>query len=222
MRLLDSVEARSGSAAPVESPWHVVSRTVRIPIGYVLLAAAGVLLLLIVVYMVGYWRAERALKAQYSTAMLESTRQGDTAGRVADPLSPRPGAATGAGSAEPPEGAGPSPRAAVGRSTASWGPIETDPRQPGRWYLVLAETRREGAIRLATFCRQHGVEAYAVGSNNARFRVFVLPGLTGDGRTDPQEDPLRRRVYEVGRLWQERHRGESNLRDAYLSQFEGR
>jgi hypothetical protein len=39
--------------------------------------------------------------------------------------------------------------------------------------------------------------------------------------SDPRERPLREEVYRVGDAWQATHRGERNLRDAYLHLYEG-
>lgn len=208
--------------------WLAPGRTVRAPVGYLFLGFGCVLLLLVVAYTIGYWRGGRDLKAEYDTQFLEARGGSDSAGRVRDPLS-EPG-----GSGSPPleggERAGPA--AGPGRETSgdepgraphTWGPIESDPRRAGLWYLILAETQPEGAGRLAQYCRDRGLEAYVVVSHNNPLRrcVIVLPGLASDAMSDPREQPLREQVYRVGDAWQATRRGERNLRDAYLHLFEG-
>jgi hypothetical protein len=230
--------ARPEMARPAEerARWLTPGRTVRVPIGYLLLAAAGVVLLLALVYMAGYWRGGRDMRAEYDAHYLESQSRGDPARRARDPLREPDADAAGALRTIPP---GTSPRVAEGADTgtedteiagsdlerprASWGPIESDPRQVGRWYLILAETQPDGARRLARYCRDHGLEAYVVVSHNNPLRrcVIVLPGLAADAMSDPRERPLRERVYRVGDAWQATRRGERNLRDAYLHLYEG-
>ncbi|MDY7109737.1 MAG: hypothetical protein SYC29_13965 [Planctomycetota bacterium] len=238
----DPAERRAEPPRPGEAPpdeenrrWLAPGRTIRVPIGYLLLALAGVLLLLAIVYMLGYWRGGQDTRAEYDARYLESRAGGDAARRARDPLT-EPGAEeTGADaarpaspSAAPEDGGAPADdsradETGLTRPRSAWGPVESDPRRAGRWYLVLAETQPEGARRLAAYCREAGLEAYVVVSHNnpARRCVIVLPGLASDAMSDPRERPLREQVYRVGDAWQATHRGERNLRDAYLHLYEG-
>ena len=208
--------------------WFAPGRTVRVPVGYLLLAFAAVVLLLVIVYMIGYWRGGRDMRAEYDARFLEASSAGDPAQRARDPLTPERQLAPPGGDDRPSgRPAGSSGGAASGdepeRPLRSWGPIDSDPRQAGLWYLILAETQREGAERLAQYCRDRGLEAYMVVSHNNPLRrcVIVLPGLASDAMSDPRERPLREEVYRVGDAWQATHRGERNLRDAYLHLYEG-
>jgi hypothetical protein len=209
---------------------------VRVPVGYLLLAVAAVVLLLAIVYMAGYWRGGRAMRADYDARYLESQGESDSTRWARDPLTEPDDGEAGRPQRRPPgspssETAGEQTAAGergaaeggLSRPRSAWGPVESDPRQVGRWYLVLAETQPEGARRLARYCRDQGLEAYVVVSHNnpARRCVIVLPGLTSDAMSDPRERPLRERVYEVGDAWQAAHHGERNLRDAYLHLYEG-
>jgi hypothetical protein len=98
-----------------------------------------------------------------------------------------------------------------------WGPIESDPRQADLHYFVLAETRPEGAVRLAEFCRERGLEAYVIRRNNSRFRrVIALPGLESRSTESPAYRGLSQEVLRVGLEWKSRYPGESDLSDSYL------
>ena len=235
-RPAESARPEAAGPARERQRWLAPGRTVRVPVGYLLVAVAGVVLLLALVYMAGYWRGGRDMRAEYDARYLESQRSSDPARRARDPLT-EPDAGEGGGPQRPPSGpptgqmegeeTSADRRGAaedgLGRPRSSWGALESDPRQVGRWYLVLAETQPEGARRLGRYCRDHGLEAYVVVSHNnaARRCVIVLPGLTSDAMSDPRERPLREQVYRVGDAWQATHRGERNLRDAYLHLYEG-
>ena len=186
------------------------------PIGYFLLGAGGFILLLVVAYTVGYWRGDRDVTAEYDLRYLETG--------VRDPLHAlevEPGgsvAADGRSSvaAPPPVAARPEPTL-----PSAWGPVESDPRQPGRYYLVLAETSPRGAVRLAEFCRAREVEAYAVAGHNERLRrVIVLPGFFTRSTSEEAVRRLRERIDRIGMAWKSEHRGESDLKDAYMSLYD--
>jgi hypothetical protein len=223
------VEAEPAHAAGPEEleggpRWLGPGRTVRVPVGYLLVAFAAVVLLLAILYMIGYWRGGRDMRAEYDARFLEGSSAGDPAQRARDPLAPEHQPAPTGGEDRPAARPG---GAASGdeeeRPLRAWGPVDSDPRQAGEWYLILAETQPEGARRLAQYCRDRGLEAYMVVSHNNPLRrcVIVLPGLTSDAMSDPREQLLREEVYRVGDAWQATHRGERNLRDAYLHLYEG-
>jgi len=196
------------------------ARMVRVPMGYLLLAAAGVVVGVVGAYMLGSWQGGRAERA----AIDETLLAGAPGPRADDPLSgpvaarpealDRPPAMAeppSRGSAAPPNGV-----PALMADERGWFPIDTDPRRPGLHYLVLAETRPEGALRLAAFCRDEGLESYVIASNNARFRrVIAFPGLGTGNESTPEMRGLRERVHRVGMDWKARYPGESDLSDAY-------
>jgi len=214
----DGVPAPPRHAVEDEPPSALV-RTVRIPAGYLLLAAAGVAVLGLLVYMIAFRLGEQAARTEFDRRFLETTENPAPASRAADPLLEPPAPPRNRTPPSDAHTASPAPHERVGSPPRSWGPIDSDPRHADLYYLVLAETRREGAWRLAEFCRQRGLEAYVTPSNNKRFRVFVLPGLPAEGKVDPREQPLRDQVFRIGDAWKAQHAGESNLRDAYLRRY---
>jgi len=99
----------------------------------------------------------------------------------------------------------------------AWSPILSDPRVPNNYYFTLMQTTNEGAMQLASFCRQKGLETYVVSGNNTRlYRVVALPGSSD--RNDPSLRKVQSHVHAIGREWAGTNTGRgSDLKDAYLS-----
>jgi len=186
---------------------------------------AGIVVLAVAAYAVGYWRAQQVQRSAFDQQVRENTalegeRMRDPA--VAPPLGspapiiPRPassgaeGTGTGGGRTGPP----PTEKSEAPRM----GPIESDPREIGLHYITVATPPRDGAIKLAEFCRTEGLEAYVVAGHNAQSRrVILLPGFRSNVRTDPEIRSVLVELERVGRLWKSTHRGQSDLSDNYLS-----
>jgi len=100
-----------------------------------------------------------------------------------------------------------------------WGPITSDPRVVGKNYFTLIQTTKEGAIQLATFCRENGLETYAISGNNTRlYRVIALPGSVD--RNDAVASEIRSKIYAIGQQWATTNAGRgSDLKDAYQSLY---
>jgi hypothetical protein len=219
-----------GAAPPRDerAPEHpTTARTIRVPLGYVFLAAAAVIMLIAVAYMLGHERGEQVARAVFEQEILDATRMASSGSVVRDPLA-EPAetgetAAPGGGELEPTPPADDAATPADG--ARGWGPINSDPRQPGLNYRVLATTRLDGAGRLAAYCRENGLEAYVVGDDNSRLRqVIVLPGferLPTPSSPNPLAERLVRTVERIGERWKAEHRGESDLKDAYWDLYEG-
>ena len=249
-QVADDPEVQGEDGAAAASPLLAPGRTIRVPVGYLLVGLAAAILLTILAYMAGSWQAHASIREASDREYLDSGGGADLRARASDPLlgggdtdprgadrgSGREPAPSRASSPPPPDGGEPPPGAdedqdgtatmaaagippALFRPRPEWGPVDADPRQEGRFYLVLAETRPEGALRLARFCREEGLEAYVVQGHNARLRqVIVLPGFPSSSTSDPDYLRLRQEVIRVGRGWNAMYPGESDLRDAYLSQ----
>lgn len=219
----------------VERPLSLLGqgKTLRIPMGYLYIASGLVLLLLVVAYMVGYRIAEQRVREDY--ANLPIIQKGDSP-PIDDPLSEQqaragssdsslrsaegfpggnPGGGEQAGNQAPIETNAIEPNQNPASGTP-FGPIDSDPRREGFFYFVLMETTIDGALRLARFCREKGLEAYVIASHNARNRrVIVLPGLTSRSSSDPAYRRLREEIRTVGQTWQNENPRESDLSDAY-------
>jgi hypothetical protein len=94
-----------------------------------------------------------------------------------------------------------------------WGPLTSDPRVGGKNYFTLIQTTKDGAVQLATFCREKGLETYAISGNNTRlYRVIALPGSV-----DPKDavaTNVRSKIYAIGQQWANTNAGRgSDLKD---------
>ena len=95
-------------------------------------------------------------------------------------------------------------------------PTVSEPREDGRWYFVLAETRPEGSRRLAAYCRSQGLDAAVISGHNTQLeRVIALPGLDSASTTTNAYRALDERIRDVGRRWKASG-GTTNLSDRYL------
>jgi len=200
-------------------------RTVRMPVGYVLLACAGVLLLLVGAYIIGV-SAGKAIQRDRLAANFDISPRPSG---VNDPLTLEPKT-----SGTPPgpsnsgvlssDHGGAAPKGNVtttGRPQSQWGPVvpASDPRLKGWNYFIAAETTAAGAKRLAEFCRTSGLETYVVPGKNGS-RVIVFPGFQGP-RGDPEVIALEERIHQVGDKYKAANRYETNMHDAYPAKYDG-
>lgn len=196
--------------------WLSPGRTLQLPVGYVLVAVAGAILLMMLSYMLGHSRGKDAGRLVYE----EDFSQGKlVAGgeRPEDPLErgSRSGSTPDVSGSEN-ASASSNQRDRSGSDGPNWGPVESDPRQEGLNYFVLAETRRAGALRLAKYCRARGLESYVISGNNPRNRrVIALPGFASGERNSPAVRAVEQLIHSIGDTWQHQEPGASNLRDAY-------
>ena len=217
-------EARRAKDGVTALPHAMGSRAMRVPLGFVLIAAAIVLAFATGTYFLGY-RAGVAAADQADA----QARQGAT--RTIDPLLSQPTAPAQLGSTNPridsPEIA-PQPRRTAPASLDS--PLDSplgpppvgDPRQVGLNYFILADgLRPEGAAEVVAFCRSQGLDAITVPSHNARSQVIVLPGYGREGREVAPVKALEAKIRAVGAKWKALGRGNGDFRDSYPKIFKG-
>jgi hypothetical protein len=208
----------AGAEHPPESPdeerpqrsWRSsAGRTIRVPVGYLWLAGAGALVFLIGAFSTGYVRGQHEATAKLEREWLE-TRQPtlavpppeiETARRPVG-TKPSPGHQAAAGS--DPSAGSPGGAQAKARTPATVDQrVLSDPRKEGYNYFILIHTHRDNAVQLAIFCRQEGVEAYAVPDkrNSSLYRVLVLPGYTKGQRSSEPVRALEERIAAATRKW---------------------
>jgi len=199
-------------------------QTIRMPVGYLMLAIAIGIVLLLSAYLIGNSRG-KAVAEQNFAQKLSSTST--NAAAVNDPLSQAGGFTPGSSllAEQPDPSAGTPDRPGGGiRSAAQWGPIEpkSDPRLKGWKYYTLAESpTQQGAIRLAEFCRTNGLETYVLSANNGRRRVIALPGFQGSA-LEPEPKALKERILGIGTKFKSSNKGAgTDLSDAYPSEYGG-
>ena len=168
----------------------------RVTVGHLLMMIAVVLGLLIATWMLAYRQGELRARADLESAIFQPVEQ--------DPLVDIPVVHPLPGALQP------------GPETISTEEMTSDPRQEGLYYFVLAETRLQGAERLARFCRERGLETWLIPRDTVGLvQVLVTPGLTSATRSDPDVRELDERIGSIGRAWK-RAGGHSSLEDRYL------
>ena len=208
---------RSSPPDVIEPGEEGLRRTIRIPAGYLLVSATAVMLLVVLMYVVGFKRGSESERAEFEQRFLDQSVAIDPGLRARDPLNGTALAggmrSTGAASDDQMETPG-------GASASRWGPIDSDPRQAGLHYFVLATTTSQGAARLADFCRSRGLETYVIpGNNPSHRRVIAAPGFRQ--KTDAGVRRLKEQILDIGRDWKSRFPGESDLSDSYLLEATG-
>jgi hypothetical protein len=211
---------------PVEamvSTWLRAGTAVRVPVGYVLVAAVLVLSVIVLAFTIGHRSGETAVRSKFEKEIVAAT-EANSELTAMDPLSQS--GAPGRGALA---GAGMTPRtratqnANVQSSPSNWGQVapKSDPRKKGLAYWVLATTNEPGAIKLAEFCRANGLETYVVSAKNSMRLVIAMPGfdLSVTGRNSAEVKSTEDKIYDIGAKWQRETRDIRNLRDAYLATF---
>jgi hypothetical protein len=169
-------------------------------------------------FTVGYSQGEGRARAEAQQQWLAANQHTLAMPPPENRPAPAPPAAPPAATPQPvatPE-AGPEPQTA-GRA----GPVLSDPREPGKNYFVLIHTQRDAAVRLAEFCRDNGVEAYAVRAKNlSLYKVVALPGYGRGERSAGFVGDLERRIEEVARKWKLQINPRDDLAH-YPERFEG-
>jgi hypothetical protein len=188
-------------------------RTIRVPVGYLWLAGAGGLVFLIGAFSTGYVRGQHEATTKLEREWSQ-TRQPALA--VPPPeiqltertVGTERSAARQRGAVTTPPGQSPSraqSKSQARSKTALTGDdlVLSDPRKEGFNYFILIHTHRDNAVELAIFCRQEGVEAYAVPDkkNRSLWRVLVLPGYTKGQRSSEPVRALEQRIAAATRKW---------------------
>lgn len=210
-------------------------RALRVPVGHLFIAGAAVVAIASLVYMFAYNRGNDSGR---STAQedIKALSEADQIGRsTVDPLLRNGGGSSTANQSggrpgvDPHRQAGGPNRGSAGgggRSGATsrepmFGPITADPRREGSNYLNLAAYSRRGAIELAEFCRERGLEAYVwKGNNSSYYQVFLLPGFEPGQLQSPEARKLRDDARAVGRAWHAQNPGQhDDLGNSYFARY---
>lgn len=181
------------------SSWPKPGRSIRVTTGHLLLATAGVILLLVITWVIAFSQGELQARADLKSVIFRPVES--------DPLVVTPSAMPESNEIAVPVQGG------LG--------FMGDPRQKGLFYFVLAETREAGALRLADFCRERGLETWVIPRDNTGLaRVIALPGLTSTSRSEAACRDLDERIGGIGLQWVESG-GQSSLEDRYLVRWDG-
>jgi len=194
-------------------------RTVRLPVGYLLLSGGVLILVVWIAFMFGHNRGEGKARNQFEQTVIDQAGDVDVDGSLvtSDPLNDQENADRQPAGQTRKSGI-PSPAAGNPGSAAKWGPVapRTNPCRKGDLYFVLAETTEGGAKALADFCRGKGLETYVISGKNDRLRqVVAFPGFVSSARSSAGVKAVEAKIHQVGQLWKAANRNNSDLRDAY-------
>jgi hypothetical protein len=203
------------------------------------LAAAGVLLLVFLVWVTGnaYGRRQAEHQFERNFGQVGGQVEGDTATTpptesrgLQDPLNTRPTPAipSGAGTVLKPSAADPASTSIepgfvlTGRGT---GP---DTRQSGWNYLLLGTLSRDEAASAIQFFAKNGVETVGVpvdpvdrksprGNTSPRFQLFATKGIPSTEFASKQldRDKLKQEIVRLGAIWKKDHKGSMSFSDAF-------
>lgn len=184
-------------------------RVIRISIGSIGVIAAVCIALIVISYTMGFRKGSAIATQDYEQNSYVQISQSFTEPEVKDGLN-QP-VTTNETTPQPP----PSQRTELTDST--FGPVLSDPRILNYYYFTLMQTTKQGAMQLASFCRQKGLETYVVSGNNTRlYRVVALPGSAD--RNEPSLRKMQSHIHAIGLGWARTSTGRgSDLKDAYLS-----
>lgn len=226
-------EAPSERLPVVLRPGHAV----RMPVGYIWLAAAVIIAVGIGGYSIGFNQAQTQMEEQ-----LEQRQQAEWAS-IKDPTltpsetqtsRPRPSASEPAGlptrsqpsavgANRPARVSGPAgatTSAAGGARLVKVGPGDPDPRTEGLNYFVVCHWRVEEADAAAEFLASHGVAAARLLPNNRGLaNVIALEGFTADELRSGRHRELEQEIKRLGRLYVQEHNGPGDFSDLYPQKY---
>jgi hypothetical protein len=181
-------------------------RSVRMSIGTIGVFAAVAVALILISYTIGFNRGEAVAREDYGSRLFQEVDATPVSqAQIKPAVSPR----------QPP-----SQIVKPSSKVPKWGAIGADLRQSGVHYFILSQTTKEGAERIASFCREKGLETYAISGDNTRLhRVIALPGFRK--RNEQGVADLLLRIRSIGQSWAEDEGRGDDLHDAYLSLYQG-
>lgn len=202
-------ERRSDRKDDVDLDHNVLTpgRSIRVSIGTIGVLSAVCIALIVVSYTMGFRKGSVITREDYEQESYKQISQSFTEPDVQG-VSPQP----------MPQEKGAAPAASITETTNNaWGPVLSDPRVLNNYYFTLMQTTKAGAMQLAAFCRQKGLETYVVSGNNTRlYRVIALPGSSN--RNASSLSKVQSHVYAIGQEWASTSGGRgSDLKDAYIS-----
>ena len=222
-------QPQSPSPQPEANP-----RTLRVPVGYLFVAAGVLIVLLATAYGIGFNRGEQAgreLRAQDQQDVLQRQTRMSSVSEVSEPgggLAESSYASSlvedelvqdasqgGSASSKP-------LRSAAGVPSGS-DPIDfPDTREVGLNYYVIDHPSQIKVDELITFCLENGLEARRTTTLGGGAKVYVLPGFPPGGSRNPEIIRLLDRIREVGILWKRlAPRQNSDFSTRYAEKYKG-
>lgn len=211
---------------PVDSgarPWWMSpGRVVRIPVGYLFFAAAGVVAL----FALGWTLGHRQAVVSHRTVLAAEAEE--TLGASHDPLLSEPTSRPSNVRQQTVQAQTPTTRTTQPQSsqTAEQAPRTRpgqpgDPRTPGLNYYIVVRESPETAERAASFLRNNGLAAVTIPDNNPRFHnVVVLKGFAREDLGSEERRRLHQEILRLGKIWKRDHGGASEFSDLWLKRHD--
>ena len=222
----DTLEDEEDSAFGIKP-----GKTIRIPVGYLFFAIAGVIALIFGGYMLGYSQRDRIAEQEKLRALTSEDPGGSGGGAIADPLNRTngeqgtPGGSNGGnsstGNPTPPADGGTTETPASTRSPLAnvWFVRDgvRDPRETGRNYFILATNYPwDEAERAALFLGRNDVAAVVYPNNRAnRWDLSTRQGFEGGTFRDREAQDLVDRIKQIGAQFRSTERGATDFGDLY-------
>ncbi|MCB9838854.1 MAG: hypothetical protein H6813_05905 [Phycisphaeraceae bacterium] len=222
--------------------WFAAGRRLNLPMGYVFIAVALVLISWIGAYMIGYSRAENLQETERIARLTSTADPLLSQGDAATPGSARP-AQRSASNPQPmrtpaqrqvpqvssngPTGAAlPKQTSAASRNpapaTRAGAALPAATFEPGLNYLVIANYHREEAEQAAAFLIDNDIRATVMPVNNgATWRVVGLRGFTSEQMKAGDHRQYRDQIEALGRLWERDHNGSDNFSGMFFRKEKG-
>lgn len=200
---------------------HASVRVLRVPMGWVWIAAAIVVIALIASFSIGYRSGAARGERDRANELIQLV--GDAEGRAGDPLTALsgggvPGRGAAAQTPTTPAGSAREDDARRGGATESSAAPRGDPRVAGHSYFVVAHPLSERADELVAFLRAQGLDGAVIRERSSRFpKVIALPGFA-DPKSSAASD-FRTRLRAAGVKWKAQARGNQDFGNAYLERF---
>jgi len=185
--------------------WFSPGSSMRVPIGYIFLSIAAVLVIIIGTFTFGHLRGGQEKEREFGDFGPLNTNR-DSPLIAQDPMGQDSQPIIMGGNGDFDTSSINALARTAGFANASvnseWGPRESDPRQEGYNYYILIHTTRKNARKLAQFCRDERIRAYVVkpGRMN-QYQVIVLPGYRRGGSNSAEIIQLKSRLKAVTRKW---------------------
>lgn len=209
-------------------------RSIRVPMGYLFFAIAGVIALMVGGYMLGYSQRDRLAEQERMRYLTAGPGDPDDSnGQITDPLAgnrsgTRSGDPSGIRTVTPSGGSTPQPApGGTSRPTAGTGsPLPnvwfvrdgvSDPRERGRNYFILATNYPWDEVeKAALFLGRNGVATVVYPSNRAnRWNLSTREGFEGGAFRDAEAQALVNRIKSLGREYRSTERGATDFDDLY-------
>ncbi len=204
----DTAPATSGPSSP---------RIIRLPIGYIYVGLAVVVLLIVGSYFVGVSRGR-----QQALAPVEDS---GTRLPIDDPTlnQPSPGE-SGAGNAQPPGNTSPGEANRTNNATPQGNPapvgptgrtLDRDTRQSGLNYIIVERFEPGEAWAVKEFLKRNGIDVLVLADNNrSLLQVVTAQGFKG-WQTDSAAQALHKKLQRLGDQWKAREGGSKDFSQSF-------